>query len=109
VGLSSGVHGEELPLTLDALERPASLINEAEARAGDEVGDGAGHEDLAGSGARCDPGGEVDGDTPHLFISQFDLAGVQPASNLETEGRQPISQGARAADGPSGDRASTGR
>ena len=54
--------GEELPFVGDAFERMGAAISEWDARAADQVGDGAGDEDFVGLGERLDTLGDVDGD-----------------------------------------------
>ena len=56
-----------------------AAISERDARAADEVGDGAGDEDFVGLGECLDALGDVDGDAADVVTVQLDFAGVEPA------------------------------
>jgi len=68
--------GVQLPVAGDALERVGASVAERDARAGYQVGDGAGDEHLAGLGRGRYPGAGMDRDAGQVLTGGFDLAGV---------------------------------
>ena len=93
-------HRVESPFAGDALERVGAPLLEAETRAGNEVLDGAGHEDLACSGERGDAGADVHGDAADLVSDDLALARMQPRADLDAEGTDAFADRLGAADGP---------
>src|SRR2546428_2532065 len=96
----SPLQREETPLPGHAVEVVRATIHEAQARAGDQVLDGTGDENLAG--ARRYSGADVNGDTPHVVAHQLALAGVQPGSDLYPQRADAVADGAGTMDRPRG-------
>jgi hypothetical protein len=46
-------------------------------RARDQILDGPGHETLSRLGERCDPRGNMDGNTAHIVFYEFDLTRME--------------------------------
>lgn len=90
--------GVQLPVAGDALEQVGSPVTEWDARAGYQVGDGAGDEDLAGLGRGLYPGAGVDGDACQVLTGGLDLAGVQADPDFDAQGADRIAHRAGAAD-----------
>jgi hypothetical protein len=65
----------------------------------DEIGDGAGDDDFAGSSFRLHPAGQVDGDPSDVIAASFDFARVYAGAQLQTETARLVSQNAGASDG----------
>ena len=63
------------------------MFGELQARPGDEIGDGARHQDLAWSGERRDASPEVHCDPAHVVTAELDLARVYSDASLNTERR----------------------
>jgi len=99
--VGSTLNGEQFPGPRDALELVLTSVLELDARAGHEVGDGARDEDLVGSRLCLDSCCEMYCDPTDIVISQLDLAGVKPCSNLQTERTQRVAQPNSAPDSPS--------
>src|SRR4029450_8596132 len=96
-GAQGVVDGEEWPLVGDAFERMGAAISEWDARAADEVGDGAGDEDFVGLGEGLAALGDVDGDAADVVAVQLDLAGVEPDPHVDADGADRVADGAGAA------------
>ena len=62
-----------------------ATLFEVDARAGDQILDGARDEDLAGLGVLDQAGADVDCDPVRLAADELDLAGVQACAKLESE------------------------
>ena len=62
-----------------------ATVFEREARAGDEVDDGARHEDLSGLRDGLDALGDVHGKASDVVTVECNLAGMQPDPYFETE------------------------
>src|SRR5829696_4527435 len=60
-------------------------ISEPQSRSRDEILHGPRRQHLARSGQRRDPSGRVDGDTANIVPDAFDLSGVDPGADLETQ------------------------
>src|ERR1700745_3735470 len=78
--------GVQLPVSGDAFERVGASVAEWDARAGYQVGDGAGDEYLAGLCRGRHPGTDMDGDACQVLTGGFDLAGVQADPDFEAQG-----------------------
>src|SRR5215218_4890228 len=91
---------EQLPGTLDTLQRLWSTVVQGDVRAYDQVPYRPGGKDLTRSSRRHHPGRDVDGDAADIAIAQLDLTGVQPRSDLEPDAAQLVSEGGRAAHRP---------
>ena len=104
-GLSggNGPDREQSPLSRHALQGVGAAIREAKTRARDQLFHGTGHQDLAGRGRRR-RGGDVNRDAAHVVADQLALAGVQASADLDPEGADAVTDGARAADRPARDR-----
>src|SRR5687767_13101218 len=76
---------EELPLVAHAPERVGPPVLQVEVRPGDQVPDGAGHQDLSRGCGVHDPGPDVDADPPDVRPPILDLAGVQPGPDVQPE------------------------
>jgi hypothetical protein len=85
--LPSTFRREDPPLARDAFQSFRSAIREAQARASDQILDGARHQNLAGGGEGGDAGADVDGDAADVVADHFALAGVEPGSDLDAERR----------------------
>ena len=57
-------YGEQLPVAGHALEFIGATVRELDTRPGDEIGDGARHEDVTAISDRGDSGADVDRDPP---------------------------------------------
>src|ERR1700689_1567641 len=73
----------------------ASLV-EVETRPGDQILDCSRYQHLAGPGERRDARGDVDGDALHIVAGDFDLAGMEPAADLNVERNDRLGNGAGA-------------
>ena len=76
---------ENLPLVWDAFEGVGTTTRHVDPGSGDQVFHGSRHEDLGRAGERRDAGCDVDGEAGDVVVEDLDLAGVQPASNLDAE------------------------
>jgi hypothetical protein len=76
---------EQVPLTGDTLQDVSAAIDEADARAGDEVFDGAGYQHLTGLGGRSYTRSDVQSDSADLGARHFDLPSMQTSADLDTE------------------------
>src|SRR5687768_10058057 len=92
-GASGMQHGVDGPRARDALQLVLAAWFEREARAGDEILDGARDEDLARPRERGDAGADVDGDAAHGAPRKLHLAGVDAAPELEAELARPSANG----------------
>src|SRR6266536_6113102 len=79
-----------------------AATSERDARARDEIGDGARNENFVGLGERLDALGDVDGDAADVVTAQLDLAGVEPATYMDADGADRVADGTGAAHRPSG-------
>jgi hypothetical protein len=77
-----------------------SAVLEAKAGAGDQVLDGAGHQDLTRPGGGRDAGADVDGEPGDLVVPELDLPGVQAGPDREPERGHAAGDRARAPDRP---------
>src|ERR1700681_1713207 len=62
----------------------ASLV-ESQTRPGDQILDGSRYQNLAWSGERPDPRGDVDGDALYVVARDLDLAGMEATADLNVE------------------------
>ena len=83
---------EEFPLAGYAFEYVRAAIFEDNPRAVHQVLDGVGHEDLSGLRQGGDAGPDVDGDPSDVVTTQLTLAGVQAASNVDTQFRYVLGE-----------------
>ncbi len=81
----SGLRREQAPLSGDALENVFAPVSKVQPGAGDEILDGSGHENLIGSGERCDPRADVDGDAAEIVADHFAFAGVKSGADLDAQ------------------------
>lgn len=103
VGVSSGRRGgEEGPGSWDSFEGVVASVLEGDSRAGDEVGDGPGGEDLPRASMVLDSLADVDGDAADVAAAYFDFAGVNANAHLDTEVGGGLVEGEAAGDGPAG-------
>src|SRR5580698_10010376 len=92
---------EQPPCPGYALEHPFAPIDEVDGRAGHQIHHGARHEYLPGFRHGLDPGRDVDGQAGNVVPALFDLAGVNPDPQLDSElvralaDRQPTLNGPR--------------
>src|SRR6516165_8877989 len=77
-----------------ALERLFPPVCELDARASDEVADGAGHKHLSSTGCAGDPLCEVYGDPGNIITAHLDLARVEPDTNFDLQRLHRIPDGA---------------
>ena len=99
-GLLAGWRGrEQAPRPGHALEVGFAAILETNARARDEVLDGARHEHVAGRRGGGDSSADVDGDAADLALDRLHLADVEPRAHGEAQGSRTVTDGERAADG----------
>src|SRR5256884_2584638 len=98
----SSVDGVQLPVPGDALEQVGAAVAERDARAGYQVGDGAGDEHLARLRRGRYPGAGVDGDAGQVLTGGFDLAGVQANPDFDAQRADRVAHRACAADRPGG-------
>src|SRR5205807_2060345 len=100
-GWAASAHGcVQLPLAGHALETVDTPLVELEARAGDEVDDGLGHEHLPRPGLGRDPLADVDGDAADVAAPQLDLAGVDAGPHVDPQRPHRVADGEGAAHGP---------
>ena len=90
---------QELPGARHTTQLDAAAVLKAGAGADDQVTDGAGDEDVAGSGLAEDPRGDVYGDSPDVGVEQFALAGVDAGADLDAQCLGIDTQRLGAADG----------
>src|SRR4051794_41718957 len=74
---------EQVPLAVDAFQRPRAAVLEVDARAGGEVADDARDQHLTWSGLRGDPRADVHADALDLVADDLHLAGVDAGAQLE--------------------------
>src|SRR6266566_4181621 len=89
----------ETPAT-HALELPLASVGEDDSGSGDEILDGARHEDFARLGGCGDARAGVHGDSADLVAHQLTFAGVQPCANLNPERLNVFTDRARGPNGP---------
>ena len=82
-----------MPLARHALELVRAAVFELEARAGDEVPDGARSEHLACARQRRHAGARVDGDAADFRTGELELAGVQAEPDLQAQRSRRIVYG----------------
>src|SRR6516165_7128018 len=92
----------ELPFALHALERSGTVIAKAQAGAGHQILDGAGHQHLARRGERGYAGADMDRDPTHIVTHYLALSSVKTSADLESQRLHPPRYRAGAADSPSG-------
>jgi hypothetical protein len=68
------VHRGQLPVALDAPERPRSAVVQDDVGANDQVADGPGDKHLVGLGRSHHPGGDVHCHPANVAVAQLDLA-----------------------------------
>ncbi len=78
-----------------------AATSERDARARDEIGDGARNENFVGLGERLDALGDVDSDAADVVTAQLDFASVETATHTHADGMDRIAYGAGAAHGSS--------
>jgi hypothetical protein len=86
------VHREQLPVALDALQRPRSAIVQDNLGANDQVTHGPGDKDFVGLGGRHHPGGDMHGHPAHIAVASLDLTDMQPGANLHVDAVQLVSK-----------------
>src|SRR5919198_2089481 len=96
--VAAPVDREQLPVALDALQRPGSAIVQDEVGANNQVAHGPGDKDLVGLRDRHDPGGDVHGHPTNITVAQLNLTDVQPSTDLNLDAAKPIAKGGRALD-----------
>jgi hypothetical protein len=79
------------------LEFVFTAVLELDARAGHQVPDRAGHQDLGRFGERGHPLTDVHGYPTDISVADLDLAGVQADTNIQVQVRSRVADGARAA------------
>ena len=79
--------GEESPRARHPLEIVQAPVAELDSRAGHQILDGAGYQNLSRHRHGHDPGGDVNSDAAHTVsaLAQLDLSGVQPGADLDAE------------------------
>src|SRR3954453_942910 len=87
---ASGFERPQLPPARDALEPVGAAVAEAHPRACDQVGHGAGDEDLSRISRCSDPGCDVHCDPRDPVADHLDFAGVQAQTELDTQGTPRI-------------------
>src|SRR4051812_29625895 len=90
--------GKDLHLAGKPLQLVHSTVFELDARAGDEILDGAGDEHLARPGERGHACTRVDGNAGDVAVVELALAGVEPGTNREPERHHAVADGGRAPD-----------
>ena len=78
-------HGEQVPISRDALQLMHASILETDPRAGDEILDSSRDEHLAAVRVPRHAGADVDGDAADLSVHQLALPCVEPRPNLDSE------------------------
>src|SRR5205807_549682 len=88
------------PLAGDALERVRSAIVELDPRAGDQVRDRPGHEDLAGLRERAHASPDVHGDSADVAVHHLQLTSVESGADLYRQRPYGVACGGGGADRP---------
>src|SRR4029078_1843624 len=89
--------GKQLPLARYPFERAASAVFENDARAGCQVANGAGDQDLARSGLLANARADDRGDAAYLSGDHLALPGVHPRPNFQAKSAEPVAHCHRAA------------
>ena len=87
-----------MPRLGDAFEAVFAAIVEADTGSGNEIDDGARHQHFAGCRGFADAMGKVNGDAGQVSAAPFDLAGVDPDPNIETDLARGVADRSPAAD-----------
>src|SRR5207244_646096 len=90
--------GVYAPLARYPLERVETAVGELDPRAGDQILDRSGDEDLARTGECRNAGARVHRDPAHRVARELDLAGVNARAHLQPELRYPLDDTPGAAD-----------
>src|SRR6186997_1424478 len=78
-----GADGEESPFARDALQLVRPVLDEVEARSGDQVADRARDDHLPGPGQGRDPCTDADRDPGHLLLMELALTRMHTDPNVE--------------------------
>ena len=87
-GRWSSVDGEELPLSVHALEPVHAAVGEGDTGSRYEVGDRAGHQNLVRFGEGLDAGRDVYRNASDVTLARLHLTCVQPGPDLNVERAQ---------------------
>src|SRR5512132_3378777 len=101
-GWSALDHREQLPGSLDALQRMDAAVLQGDIGSNDQVAHGPGGENLPRPRSGHHPGGDVDRDPTDVIAAQLDLASVQARPDVQADAGQLVAEGGRAADPPAG-------
>src|SRR5262245_20984211 len=95
---TSLIHREQLPRAGHTLQLVLPARRERDAGSGHEVDHRARNQYFTGIGVRLDARGQMHCNAGNIVTSPFDLARVQPDTNVETELARAIAEGAPALD-----------
>src|SRR5512132_1737407 len=101
-GWSALDHREQLPGSLDALQRMDAAVLQGDIGSNDQVAHGPGGENLPRPRGGHHPSRDVDGDPTDAVAAQLDLAGVQARPELQADAGQLVPEGDRTADRAAG-------
>ena len=93
-------HCKQSPAAWDALQVVLTTVFEGEVRAGHEIDDRPGHQNVAGSGEAADPLGDVHRDPGHVVVAKLDLPDVNSGPDVQAELVERIPDGQSALEGP---------
>src|SRR5215472_14831724 len=95
---TASVDGEQMPLSWDVLEAVDAPILESDSRAGHQVLDGVGDQDLARDRSGGHPRANINCQAAQLIADDVAFTGVHPGPNLYSQPKRLVAHSACRAD-----------